>query len=229
MRRMARPLESHADPISDVRAYKARLLNHALHALATPLTPALLRVRALRGSATPAQQRCIGRLEAELDEMRHILEDLATVAQMDAGSLPLARVRLDVGRLLAEVCAAPPVVERAKLTTPVRSAWHRGDPDRLRQAFRLLIDRALAATRGLLPVVLQHRPEGAWLRIGAAATPTSAADAGHVPLWSIDGAPARRLDLYIADAVVACHGGTAWVQSADPLTFGLHLPREACL
>ncbi|MDX6622325.1 MAG: hypothetical protein QOE75_257 [Solirubrobacterales bacterium] len=96
-----------------------------------------------------------------LREMRHQIErltkltaDLLDLSQLDAGAMVMQARSVDLGGLAREVtkefgARAELRGSRLELRTPERPVIARGDPDRVRQIIRILLDNALT-----------HTPEG---------------------------------------------------------------------
>ena len=191
----------------------------ASHELRTPL--ALLRTElelALRRPRSAAELRhTIASAVQDTDRLTRLAEDLLLIARADQGRLPVHREPVDARDVLDRVtgefeAAAPGRVVRTPRDggSPILS----GDPQRLDQALRNLVDNALRHGAGPVRLSLLDSPAAVELHVtddGPGFGPRylphaferfSRADVGR----SGGGAG---LGLSIVDAIARAHGGTA--------------------
>jgi signal transduction histidine kinase len=136
------------------------------HDLRTPLAAAGMTLRqALEGAygELPAAYREIVRRSVESnDELLRLAETLLLVSRYESGEASVRRVRVDLGRVAADVAAElAPLWERKALRLAVESggggASVMGDPGELRRALVNLVANAVTFT-----------PNGGWIRVALA-------------------------------------------------------------
>jgi len=213
----------------------------ASHELRTPLTTIQGYAElALRGDEPDELRHAMGKVKAESDRMRSLVEDLLLLARLDAGR-PLERADVDLTRLALET------VEDARVVSPD----HRwvldleaeevvvvaGDELRLHQVLTNLLTNARRHTPPGTTVTVSVRAEA------ASAVVIVADDGPGIPpdlqataferFTRGDSARTRSsggagLGLSLAQAITAAHGGTLEVTSQPGATrFTLMLPRSA--
>jgi two-component system CheB/CheR fusion protein len=130
---------------------KDKILAVAAHELRNPLFATSVAVDALRRVAQNAPEQPFQVIERQLQTMRRLLEDITDAAQASTGKLKLKRVRLDVRDVILRaletmrpaVQARRHIVNEVLLPVPIPVT---GDPDRLQQVLRNLIDNAVKYT-----------------------------------------------------------------------------------
>lgn len=209
-------------PIRDSLRRQREFTADASHELRTPLAVVRGNVELLRrhpeqtvGEARPA----LDDIEAEVGVLTSMVDDLLLLARTDSGQLELTVDRTDLAELATE--AVDPLAALASErsvaleldATPIQLV---GDPDRLRQLTRILVDNAI-----------RHSPQGGHVRVTVgpdASAPASASlvvddegpgirpeDLPHVfeRFWRAADAPpgGTGLGLAIAAWIVERHGG----------------------
>jgi heavy metal sensor kinase len=218
-----------------------RFTADASHELRSPL--ALMRSElegTLARERTPAEYEQVLRgLEAEVEHMSRMVDQLLMLARADAGSLRPAEVNLDVADFLHETAARwRPVAESRHVHVDVEApdsgrVW--ADPDLLRRLMDNLIDNAT-----------RHAPEGTAVRLTGAPTaggwnidvsdegpgvPAAARSVLFERFARADGARARDtagagLGLALSRAIAESHAGSLQLvdQNGSGATFRLFLP-----
>jgi two-component system OmpR family sensor kinase len=219
-----------------------RFTADASHELRSPL--ALMRSElegTLARARTPAEyQRVLRGLEAEVEHMARMVDQLLMLARADAGALRPAETNLDVADFLHETAARwRPIAETRHVRVDVDapdsgSVW--GDPDLLRRVMDNLIDNAT-----------RHTPEGSAVQLVGAPTargwnidvrdqgpgvPAAARSVLFERFVRADGARARDtagagLGLALSRAIAESHGGSLQLldQNGSGATFRLFLPK----
>ncbi len=214
---------------------------NASHELRTPLT-------VIRGSVEDLRRNRRARVEdvgealedidAEVNHLTALVEDLLLLARTDSGVLQLDRQPVDLADTAAEaVGLLTPLAHKEGVTVvldPLPAPLH-ADPLRLRQLVTILVDNAVG-----------HSPRGSqvmvWVRGDDRAATLRVEDQGpgirpeDMPriferFWRADNAPAggTGLGLAIAHWIVEQHGGTISVSNRDGggARFEVRLPVSA--
>jgi signal transduction histidine kinase len=221
-----------------------RFTADASHELRSPL--ALMRSElegTLARSRTPAEyERVLRDLEAEVEHMSRMVDQLLMLARADAGALQPAATDLDVADFLHETAARwRPMADQRHVRLDVDapdSGNVSADPDLLRRVMDNLIDNAT-----------RHSPAGTAVRLSGAPTaggwsievhdegpgiPAAARAALFERFARVDGARARDgggagLGLALSRAIAESHGGSLQLadQNGRGATFRLFLPKSA--
>ena len=212
-------------------------LDGAAHDLRTPLTR--LRAGAERAllAGPEAHADALSDAVEETDAVLAVLDAVMDVAEAEAGTLPLQRVRLD----LAEV--ADQAVDLYALVAEERGvavAWERpapvvawADPTRVRQAVANLLDNALKYTPagGHVAVTVHEENDHAIVVVADDGPGVAPEDRARIwdRLYRADASRSERglgLGLSVVRAVAEAHGGEATVEDAPGggARFALCLP-----
>ncbi|HEX4033270.1 MAG TPA: ATP-binding protein [Solirubrobacteraceae bacterium] len=217
------------DRLEEAFARQQAFVSDASHELRTPLTAirGQLEVLARRESPDAAEVRRVqGLVQAEVDRMTRLTEDLLLLAHTDESRF-IRREAVALEPFLADLLESAQATTDRRLTLDARTPGIlNADPDRLAQALRNLIRNAVEQT-----------PDGGRIELGA----SEAAD-GRARIWVDDDGPgideAERdrvfdrfhradlararagggtgLGLAIVRAIAEAHGGRAWA-STSPL------------
>ena len=225
-------------PIRDSLRRQREFAADASHELRTPLTIVRGSVEHLRRHRAEPVERvgeALDDIEAEVDRLTNLVDDLLLLARSDSGVIELRRESVDLAEVAGDALqrlqaqAAARGVELRLDAAPVAVS---GDPDRLRQLVAILIDNAI-----------RHSPAGGGVRIGIGgeAHPgisvevdgpgIRAEDLPHVfdRFWRAADAPAggTGLGLAIASWITEHHGGriTAANVPGGGARFEVQLPR----
>ena len=211
------------DRLEEAFARQRAFVSDASHELRTPLTAirGQLEVLARRENPDGAEIRRVqGLVQAEVDRMTRLTEDLLLLAHTDESRF-IQREAIDLRRFLAElVASAEPTTDRRLRVSAQTPGILNADRDRLAQALRNLLRNAA-----------EHTQPGGTIELGARECPD-----GRVQIWVDDDgpgiAPAERdrvfnrfhradaarartaggtgLGLAIVRAIADAHGGRVW-------------------
>ena len=225
--------------VSEIEQLKTELVSSISHELKTPLSAIKAYTATLRQN--PAlyeahRDEFLAVVEQQADRLSRLVDDMLLVSRVETEQLLRRRVRVPVGRILddalGEVRVDPVTHPIAREVDGVEVS---GDPDRLRDVLRNLIENAV-----------KYSPQGGAITVEArvldATTQIDVRDLGigiaeeHVPyifdrFFRVDSeasasAGGSGLGLYIVNALVRAHGGTVHVHSRPRAgtTFTLRLP-----
>ncbi len=192
---------------------------NASHELRTPLAVIRTSATDLRRTAgsDPDAAQTVADIEASVDHLGSLVDDLLLLARTDSGAIELERMRVDLADVAAEAAGALTPVAAARgvrvLADP-RPAEVVGDPLRLRQLVTILVDNALAHSPPGSTVAVRVRPEDrdATLAVEDDGPGIRPEDLPRVfeRFWRADDAPAggTGLGLAIAAWITERHGGT---------------------
>jgi signal transduction histidine kinase len=196
----------------------------------------------LARARTPAEyQQVLRGLEAEVEHMARMVDQLLMLARADAGALKPAETNLDVADFLHETAARwRPVADSRHVRVDVEapdSGSVRADPDLLRRVMDNLIDNATRHTPEGTAVQLSGAPtSGGWnidVRDQGPGVPPAARSVLFERFVRADGARARDtagagLGLALSRAIAESHGGSLTLvdQNGTGATFRVFLPRS---
>jgi signal transduction histidine kinase len=201
----------------------------ASHELRTPLAIA-------RGTAEMLQKRYgqnpqrdherIDDLIAECDQLKHLVDDLLTLARSDVGQLAILPEAVNLAPLLTDACRRASVLatERGiELTwTTIQQAMVHGDQAWITQLISILLENALSYTDrgGQVHVGLETESGDAVVRVADTGIGIPTGDLPHIfdRFYRVDAARARTsggtgLGLAMARTIVTLHGGHISVES----------------
>jgi signal transduction histidine kinase len=211
--------ESALVPIRDALRRQRDFAADASHELRTPLTVVKGSVAHLRRHADEpvrAVGDALDDIEAETDRLGALVDDLLLLARTDSDALDLALAPTDLGEVALDAAGglAPLASERdVRIEVDAEPLPLTGDPGRLRQLVRILVDNAI-----------RHAPQGSVVNVSAHGDHATARlcveDAGNgfrpedLPrvfdrFWRAPGehATGTGLGLAIAAWIVERHGG----------------------
>lgn len=223
-----------------------RFTADASHELRSPL--ALMRSElegTLARARTPAEYEQVLRdLEAEVEHMARMVDQLLMLARADAGALQPAPSNIDVADFLHETAARwRPMADQRNVRLDVDapdSGSVAADPDLLRRVMDNLLDNATRHSPAGTAVRLTGAPTaGGWaieVRDDGPGVPPAARAALFERFARADGARARDgggagLGLALSRAIAESHGGSLQLadQNGHGATFRLFLPKSASL
>jgi CheY-like chemotaxis protein len=215
------------------------------HELRTPLTAIIGLAESLEQSDLCAPARAdLATIRTAAVDLTGVLSDVLDHAQLQGGRLTLARNAVPLPDLLAALvaAAAPRAAERGLAlrleTTGSATPLRLGDPDRLRQILRNLIDNALRFTRqgGVTVTLALPSDDRVAITVADTGIGIAAADCDRIfdPFVQLDDRMGRAhggrgLGLSLARKLAEAMGGTLTVQSqpGQGSTFRLDLALPA--
>jgi two-component system sensor histidine kinase BaeS len=222
-RSLARAFNAMAARLQADEARRRSFLADAAHELRTPLTVIRGRTEAMIDGVYPADPEHLAVILDETRTLERLVDDLRTVALLEAGALTLAREPTDPGALATDAVAAFRAQSEAA-GIELRSSIAAGsplvdaDPVRIREVLANLIANALRHTPAGGSVTVAVEAAGAGLvrlsvsDTGAGMTPDIAGRA--FDRFAKDpGSTGSGLGLAIARDLVEAHGGTIALDS----------------
>ena len=237
--RLARTFNQMADSLAQADEQRRRMTADIAHELRTPLSIIRGQIEAIQDGIFPPDVEHLSPIHDETLLLNRLVEDLRTLALVEAGQLPLQKTEADPNALLERIVAkfAPLVAEKE-----IRLVVEKRSPAEL-----ILIDvhRIEQVLTNLLANAIRHTPRDGRIEVRARSGEqlvVEVADSGpgippadlpHVfdRFWRGDRSRARDrggagLGLAIARQLVEAHGGRIWVESEPGAgsTFGFALP-----
>jgi signal transduction histidine kinase len=213
----------------------------ASHELRTPLTvvrSSLEHLRRHRDEPVRSVGDALDDIDAEVDHLASLVEDLLLLARSDSGAIALERRPLDLGDVAADAAsslAKPAVAREVRVVVDPEPAIVEGDPARLRQLVMILVDNAIrhSPIGGEVRVAVRSGAAGATLDVADQGAGVRPEDMPHVfeRFWRASGSPSggTGLGLAIAKWIVDRHHGTIAVANneAGGAVFRVRLPSTA--
>jgi signal transduction histidine kinase len=142
--------------LAELDIARKQFIANASHELRTPIFSLGGFVELLEDENPSPEERAefVRTMRQQIERLTKLTTDLLDLSQLDAGEAVINARSVDLGTLAREVtrefgARADLRGSRLELRTPERPAIARGDPDRVRQIIRILLDNALT-----------HTPEG---------------------------------------------------------------------
>jgi two-component system OmpR family sensor kinase len=150
---LARTFNQMQGRLAELDSARKAFIANASHELRTPIFSLSGFVELLEEEdPSPAdQEEFLREMREQIERLTKLTADLLDLSQLDAGGMVMAAQPVDLGRLAREVtrefaARADLHGSRLELRTPDRAAIALGDPDRVRQIIRILLDNALTHT-----------------------------------------------------------------------------------
>jgi signal transduction histidine kinase len=213
----------------------------ASHELRTPLTvvrSSLEYLRRHRDQPVGQVEDALADIDAEVDHLTALVEDLLLLARSDSGAVTLERRTLDLGDIATDAAAAlakPAADRQVRVIVDPEPAVVDGDAARLRQLVMILVDNAISHSPSGAEVTVAVRSAGGGVTLDVAdqGTGVRPADIPHVfeRFWRAPGAPSggTGLGLAIARWIAERHGGSIAVTNRESggALFRVRLPAGA--
>jgi two-component system OmpR family sensor kinase len=236
---LARTFNEMQRRLAELDSARKQFIANASHELRTPIFSLGGFVELLEEEDPSPEERAefVRTMRQQIDRLTKLTVDLLDLSQLDAGAMVMRAGSVDLGALAREVTREfGPRAElrgsRLELRTPERPAIAWGDPDRLRQIIRILLDNALT-----------HTPEGTKVTVttysvNRRAELTVSDEGSGIPqrvqsriferFYTADKAGGSGLGLAIASELAQRMGGRITISSSRRFTaFTLDLPPAA--
>ncbi|HEX2393081.1 MAG TPA: HAMP domain-containing sensor histidine kinase [Solirubrobacterales bacterium] len=156
LRPLARTFNEMQRRLAELDIARKQFIANASHELRTPIFSLGGFVELLEEEDPSPEERdeFVRTMRQQIERLTKLTADLLDLSQLDAGAMVMHARSVDLGDLAREVtkefgARADLRGSRLELRTPERPAIAHGDPDRVRQIIRILLDNALT-----------HTPEG---------------------------------------------------------------------
>lgn len=214
--------------VQDAQQSQRDLVANVSHELKTPLTSIQGFTQAiLDGVAqTPDEiQQAARIISIESHRMNRLVQDLVSLARLEAGTADLHHSAVDMGGLVRGIAEKfRPQVDQAGLQLNLdlpELPWLVGDEDHLAQVFSNLVDNAIKYTPagGVICVSAQHNNDNVEIRISDTGSGIRPADTEHIFERFFQADPSRSgmgLGLAITRQIVLAHKGTIRVEKHSP-------------
>ncbi len=153
---LARTFNEMQRRLAELDSARKQFIANASHELRTPIFSLGGFIELLEEDDPSPEEReeFVRTMRQQIVRLTKLTADLLDLSQLDAGAMVMQTYSVDLGALAREVtrefgARADLRGSRLELRTPERPAIALGDPDRLRQIIRILLDNALT-----------HTPEG---------------------------------------------------------------------
>jgi PAS domain S-box-containing protein len=227
-----------------VEQIKSDFVAAVSHALRTPLTSIYGFAETLLREDIPFgedERRTFMRyIASESERLTEIVDELLTVARLDAGDLHVELGRIDVGSVVSEVMETVEETgvmngHRFELDLPDEPLAAEADPDKVRQVFNILVENALrySPEGGTVTVGARRNADRVEVRVVDQGMGIPAAEQERIfrkfyraEAAARDGAAGTGLGLFIAKELVTAMGGRIWVDSTEGegSSFAFELP-----
>jgi two-component system OmpR family sensor kinase len=153
---LARTFNEMQRRLAELDSARKQFIANASHELRTPIFSLGGFVELLEEEDPSPEERAefVRTMRQQIERLTKLTVDLLDLSQLDAGAMEMQTRSVDLGALAREVtrefgARAELRGSRLELRTPEHPAIAQGDPDRVRQIIRILLDNALT-----------HTPEG---------------------------------------------------------------------
>jgi len=153
---LARTFNEMQRRLAELDSARKQFIANASHELRTPIFSLGGFVELLEEEDPSPEERAefVRTMRQQIERLTKLTVDLLDLSQLDAGAMVMQARSVDLGEVAREVtrefgARADLRGSRLQLRTPEQPAIARGDPDRVRQIIRILLDNALT-----------HTPEG---------------------------------------------------------------------
>lgn len=209
------------------------------HELRTPLAAVKLMVETLLGDDPGEARRreFLASIEAECDRLNALVNDLLTLAKLDAGKMPSSPRPLSLPDLTGEITARlfpPEAPRRPRLSFPPDLPPAKADPEHLRQILINLLDNAVRHTPEGTPFGVEATFDANWITVTVwdegPGIPTGERERIFERFYRLDKARSRAvggtgLGLAIVKHLVEDCGGRVWVEDGKGARFRFTVPR----
>jgi len=166
--RLERKTREQAQDLAELHLRKDQFLAMLSHELRNPLAPLGSAVQLLRRQKIQAslQQQALNIIERQVDQLKHLIDDLLGVSRITSGSIRLRREPVSVQEIVQmAVETTQPLVLRQRhelaVSLPLQTVWLPADPTRLEQVLANAIKYTDEGGRIWLSVELEGAGETA--------------------------------------------------------------------
>jgi two-component system OmpR family sensor kinase len=170
---LARTLESMRRQLAELDDARKRFIAIASHELRTPLFSlgGFLELLEEEDLDEDTRRRFVGQLRQQVARMQKLATDLLDLSKLEAGSLELRAERIDLGTVARQVADEfSPALSghdaHLELRLPPQPIVVDGDPERIAQVMRILIDNAIVHTPPGTDLVVSASRRGDRARLG---------------------------------------------------------------
>ena len=153
LRDLARTFNEMQRRLAELDSARKQFIANASHELRTPIFSLGGFVELLEDEDPSPEERAefVRTMRQQIDRLTKLTTDLLDLSQLDAGAVEMQAKPVDLTALAREVtkefgARAELRGSRLELRTPAQRAIALGDPDRVRQVIRILLDNALTHT-----------------------------------------------------------------------------------
>ncbi len=227
--------------IDEIEQLKNELVSTVSHELKTPLATIKAYAATLRQNPelyAEKRDEYLKIVEEQADRLSRLIEDLLLVTRVEAGQLLRRRATVKLDTVLREAIAEIHFdKDRHPITCETDSVSISGDPDRLRDLFRNLIENAIkySPNGGAIAVRAQSDNGNTRIEITDSGIGIAAEDLPYIfeRFFRVESETTSTvggsgLGLYIVSAIVRAHGGTIEARSEPErgTTFLIVLPNK---
>jgi len=157
---LARTFDEMQKRLARLDSARKEFIANASHELRTPIFSlgGFVELLETEDPDPEARREFVRNMREQVDRLGKLATDLLELSKIDAGALELRETPVDLGRLASQVAEEfRPVAERDRSPVTVAADGGpiaRGDPDRIGQILRILIDNALTHTPEGTPVTV---------------------------------------------------------------------------
>ena len=227
-----------------VEQVKSEFVAAVSHELRTPLTSIYGFAETLLRQDVPfgeeERRTFLSYIASESERLTEIVDQLLTVARLDAGDLQVELGRIDVGSVVSELVETVEESgvmngQRFEVELPDEPLAAEADPDKVRQVFNILVENALrySPRGGTVTVGARRNADRVEVRVADEGIGIPAAERERIfrkfyraESAARDGAAGTGLGLFIAKELVTAMGGRIWVDSTEGegSSFAFELP-----
>ncbi|MGI8912727.1 MAG: sensor histidine kinase, partial [Chloroflexota bacterium] len=214
--------------LHELEELRSTFLSMTSHELQTPVAIIKAYAETLQrkfGNTDPLLQEALEAIDTETDRLSRLINNLLRVSRLEAGSLPVRLIEVDLPELAHEVVKrleARTDRHRFVVDFPRTFPTIQADPERIEEVLTNLVDNAI-----------KYSPQGGAIRVEgrvtASAVEVTVSDQGpgiklseqgrlFQRFYRVQGDPNRQttgvgLGLFLVKAIVEAHGGHVWVDS----------------
>jgi signal transduction histidine kinase len=228
--------------IDEIEQLKNELVSTVSHELKTPLAAIKAYTATLRQNPelfAEKREEYLRIIEEQADRLARLIDDLLLVTRVEAGQLLRRRTTVPFDAILDEALAEIHFdTKRYPIVRETQNTSVSGDPDRLRDLFRNLIENAIkySPDGGSIAIRANEQADGMTAEVSDSGIGISTDDLPYIferfyraDSEVVKAAGGSGLGLYIARAIVRAHGGhiQARSESGRGTTFTISLPKRA--